>query len=638
MKDVKPFTQYQHRLKAIAPKYWIIGGVLLGAVLVYSFLFFVPKQVQLAYAGESCAKQLVLFPSIQTPVSDDFTVTVKDELRVGSFAYAATRVCAEPKVAPSEGEYVASIKPFNGAVWAKPLSIKVSEPPGARTDDLAGKTISTALPLKVQLTSPDTLHTYELSVEDKKASCATQDAQLLCNISDLELNPGSHYTASLLRSYKGGDAAKLIEGRVETLLPIVLQDASITDKQTIYDSPKQFNFRFDRPLESAKVTLVQKSSETATQVQVTEQVSDTVLTISTEADLERKAEFTLTIEQAIADNGSSLETPVVVDFATSGGPKPASVSVGASNVPQAAQIVVTLDQPLKEDIDIAKFARVTGVSGSVRKQSETQLVFAIQGGLCQAFSLVIDEGVASASNTAVSEAWKFDSRTVCGTTSVIGYSVQGRPIIAYYFGNGSSTILFTGGIHGEERSAQQTMQAWADYLMTNAYKIPADKRVVVVPNLNPDGIATGTRNNVNNVNLGRNYPSNNWKASIETASGVLPTGGGTEAGSEPETKAIMALTQQLRPRLEISFHAQGRLVGANKVGDSVSIGNIYASTVGYGTMFHNAEEVMGYTITGEYEEWMGEKLGIPAILIELPSRNGNYLNSQLNALMKMLAV
>ena len=134
------------------------------------------------------------------------------------------------------------------------------------------------------------------------------------------------------------------------------------------------------------------------------------------------------------------------------------------------------------------------------------------------------------------------------------------------------------------------------------------------------------------------YPTDNWKASIDTASGNLPTGGGPEPGSEPETKAIIALTSQLRPRLEVSFHAQGRLVGANKVGDSVSIGGTYASTVRYATMFYNAEEVMGYSITGEYEEWMGEQFGIPAILIELPSRQGNYLNSQLNALMKLLAV
>jgi hypothetical protein len=63
---------------------------------------------------------------------------------------------------------------------------------------------------------------------------------------------------------------------------------------------------------------------------------------------------------------------------------------------------------------------------------------------------------------------------------------------------------------------------------------------------------------------------------------------------------------------------------------------VYAQTVGYGTMYGMAEEVMGYPITGEYEDWMGEELGSAAILIELPTPNGNYLGSQLAAIKKML--
>jgi hypothetical protein len=422
------------------------------------------------------------------------------------------------------------------------------------------------------------------------------------------------------------------------MLPISLKDASITEAATIYDKRKDFRFTFDTPVREAKAVLVAKTGEIQKQIAVSQQSSGETLSITVNEDLQRKTAFTLTLQQVVAENGSALEAPLVTNFTTSGGPKPTNVSVGPTGVAQNAQIIVTLDQPIKDDVNIGQFARVEGVGGSVAKRSATQLVYTLQAGLCQPFSLVLDKGVASGSNDEVSEAWKFDARTVCGTTAVIGYSVQGRPIIAYYFGSGSKTILFTGGIHGEERSAQQTMQAWADYLMTNAHRIPADKRVVVVPNLNPDGISRGSRNNVNNVNLGRNYPTANWKASIDTASGQLPTGGGIEPGSEPETKAIMALTRQLMPRLEVSFHAQGRLVGANKVADSVAIGNIYSSTVGYGTMYTNAEEVMGYSITGEYEEWMGEQFGIPAILIELPSRQGNYLTSQLNALMKMLSV
>lgn len=183
------------------------------------------------------------------------------------------------------------------------------------------------------------------------------------------------------------------------------------------------------------------------------------------------------------------------------------------------------------------------------------------------------------------------------------------------------------------------MQAWVTYLQTHAAEvIPAGKQVVVVPNTNPDGIVANTRYNANDVNIGRNFATANWKADIETSSGVLVNGGGTSATSEPESKALAALTQQLQPRLEVSFHSQGRLVGANKFGDSVSVGTTYAKLVGYSTMFYDAEAVMGYPMTGEYEDWMGESMGTAAILIELPSSSGNFLTSQQAALIRMLSV
>lgn len=621
----------------LPPRVWILISVCLTVLVSYSLIFFIPKSVQFSYQGETCARQLILFPSIQRPVSDEFTVSIKDELKIGSFPYAATKVCAELKNAPQEGSYAVSVRPFGALFMAKPLSIQVGAAPLAKTSDLVGKTISTALPLKVALTSEDRIHTYRLAVSDVSTKCSAGGAQLICEVAELNLEPGETYTASLTRSFKNSKQTKLAEGSIETLKPIILTEGSISEGTTIYDSPQQFSFAFDKAVASAEVKLEQKG-DAPKQLQVTTREDGSSLIVSLPEALPRKAQFSLALNQVVSEEGNALDSPIAISFTTSGGPKPSAVSVGATNVPQAARVLVTLDQPIKDDVDITKVARVTGVEGTVTKKSPTELVFGIQAGLCQQFSLVIDEGVASASNSAVSEPWKHDARTICGISSVIGSSVQGRPLTAHYFGNGATTILFTGGIHGEERSAQQTMQAWVEYLMVNGYKIPADKRVVVVPNLNPDGIARGTRNNANNVNLGRNYPSANWKASIETSSGVLPTGGGASPGSEPETKAMMTLTRQLQPRLEVSFHAQGRLVGANKVSDSVAIGDIYANTVGYNTMYHNAEAVMGYSITGEYEEWMGETMGIPAILIELPTRNGSYLTSQLNALMKMLAV
>ena len=638
MEDQKPLPQYKQRLKNIPRKYWVIASVLFSLVLVYGLLFFIPKKVEFSYAGETCISQLSLFPQAQTRSSDTFDVSLKDEAKLGNWTYATTTACVTPKASPKQGSYKASIGLLGGWFAAKQLTIEVTSPPVVLTNAIVGKAISPALPLKVQLTTPDTIHSYTLSIANKETQCESDADSIVCNIAELKLAPGADYDMAITRSFNGNEETDVAAGEVATLTPIILQDAVLKDGQTIYDTPKEFGFAFDQPVEEADVTLVQKEGDATKEIKATTRTNGNILSVVVSSDLPRKAELTLTLNQVIAEKGNSLEAPAIINFKTSGGPKPNNVSVGATGVPQNAQIIVTLDQPMKEDVDITQFAQVTGVNGSVAMRSDTQLVFTIDGGLCQPFSLVLKEGIASGSNTELSEAWKFDSRTICGSTSVIGYSVQGRPIIAYYFGNGSETVLFTGGIHGSERSGQQTMQAFADHLMQNGTAIPDNRRLVVVPNTNPDAIAAGTRNNVNNVNVDRNFPASNWAADIDTASGRLVNGGGTAPGSEPEALALINLTRQLKPRLSISYHAQGSLVGANQVSISINAGNVYASTVGYGTMYGMAEEVMGYPITGEYEDWMGEELGVAAILIELPTPNGNYLNSQLTAIRKMLTL
>lgn len=636
------FTKYKHLLKNIPHSYWLIGGVLFAFIVAYSVAFLPSKNVNLSYAGDTCIRQNILLPGAQQANSDDFTVTLHGEVKIGSLPIAATGICVSPNNPPETGTYAASLKPFGLPVAATNLAVTVGEAPVARASDIIGKEVSPALPLIVSLTEPDTLHTYALSVGEAKATCKSAEAQLECDVAALQLEPGKQYQAALTRAFKDSAETPVVKGEFATLVPIVLTEQTVQADETRYDEPKEFRFTFDQTVDRADVSLSPKTSEESNETKsgpkVSAKTEENTVIVLVEETLDRKAEYTLTLNQVVATSGSALEAPVAIPFKTSGGPSPKAVSVGATRVPQDARIVVTFDQPIAEDADLAKLARVEGAAGSVQKLSDTQIAYTLNAGLCQAFKLVLDEGLASGINSATSDAWSHSARTVCGSTSVIGYSVQGRPLISYSFGTGSKVIMFTGGIHGEERAAVQTMQAWADYLMEQGYRIPADSRVVVVPNLNPDGAVRGTRNNANDVNLGRNYPSSDWSASIDTARGILPQGGGATAGSEPETKAIMALTQQLRPRVQISFHSQGRLVGANKAGDSVAIGDQYAKTVGYRTMFYNAEAVMGYSITGEYEGWMGEALGTPAILIELPSHNGNYLSSQLPALLALLSV
>lgn len=608
-------------------------------IISYGLVFSTPKQVAFSYSGDTCVRQLSFAPGAmkQSGVSG-YTTEMKDITSVGNVQLFSTSLCFAPTETPKAGDTTVVVSPLGSWFAAKKFTLTTPNAPTARADEITGKTISTALPLRIQLTADDSIHEYRLAIDSKSTSCGQKTGELSCEVSKLELAPGSAYNASLFRSFNGEDEQRIIQGDIKTLLPLVLANASVADGKILYDTPADFRFVFDQPLKTADVSLQKADGQ---KIDIETKQDGATLIVTPKTELSRKANYTLTLNQVVAENGSSLETPITYKLATSGGPKVSNVSVGATGVAQTTKITVTFDQPIAESVDITKVARITGVSGSVVKVSTTQFVVNVANApLCAAFTVTVDKGVASGSNKETSEeAWNFKSRIVCGSSTTIGYSVQGRPIIAYYFGSGSSTVLFTGGMHGSERSGATTMQAWVTYLQSHAAEvIPEGKRVVVVPNTNPDAIIANSRNNANNANVDRNFPTANWKANIETSSGVLVNGGGTSAGSEPETKALLTLTRQLKPRLSISYHAQGRLVGANKFGDSVAVGDTYAKIVGFKTMFYDAEAVMGYPMTGEYEDWMGEAMGTPAILIELPSPSGDYLSSQRAAMIRMLSV
>ncbi len=615
----------------------IVGLTLFGLVLVNQ-----TRVVDFSYDGAACVNRLTVMPHLYGSTDDSsYRLDFKGLIGPDSWPLLSKQTCVEPIAQPIEGTTSLAIvmKGLNLPVGA--VSVKVPAAPRAQTTDFIDKAISTTRPLEVSLSSPDRIHNYDFEVDEQSVACQPGDSSISCDITKLDLEQGKRYEAALLRSFKDQTPIQIARGELETLTPLEIVESSIESGHKHFDVPTEYRFKFSRQLDDQpKVQVVQTGVENAADIAIETTATGEELLVKLTQPLPREAKFEIRLLDIVGRDGSTLAEPKIYTIETSGGPSVAGVSVGKSSVSPGSLIVVTFDQPLAESIDVAKFARSTGVASVVRRHSANQISFQLQGGgLCAGFSLQVDKGLTSGSNSEVSrDAWKYDSRIVCGTSAVIGYSVRGRPIVAHYFGSGATTILFTGGIHGNELSSVQTMQGWVDYLYANAHQLPANRKVVVVPNLNPDGIAAGSRNNANNVNLGRNYPTANWQARIETASGTLEHGGGTSPGSEPETKAILALTRQLRPRLEVSFHSQGRLVGANKYADSVSIGNTYAATVGYSTMFYNAEAVMGYAMTGEYEDWMGEEMGIPAILIELPSHYGNYASYQLPALLKMVAI
>lgn len=133
---------------------------------------------------------------------------------------------------------------------------------------------------------------------------------------------------------------------------------------------------------------------------------------------------------------------------------------------------------------------------------------------------------------------------------VIGRSVQGRPIVAWSFGPDSARrkILVVGCIHGNE---------CAGLTITSALRTAPRARAVqlwLIPEMNPDGTAAGTRQNAHGVDLNRNFPFQ-WRPVAD------PTYySGPYRSSEPETRAAMRFIRRTRPAVTIWYHQHMDLV------------------------------------------------------------------------------
>jgi protein MpaA len=190
---------------------------------------------------------------------------------------------------------------------------------------------------------------------------------------------------------------------------------------------------------------------------------------------------------------------------------------------------------------------------------------------------------------------------------VIGHTVLGRPIEAVHFTPPAYVrprppALLFGAIHGDEAVTQLMLERLADELIER----PPGRDTWIVPCLNVDGVLAGTRNNANDIDLNRNFAAASW--GIDRRPGYNP---GRAAEDQPETQALVALIDRVRPHRLIALHSTFRMVNWDGAGEALACE--LSARCGYPVVGD-----MGYPTPGSFGAKYGIEQNLEVITLEVP--------------------
>src|ERR1700730_6415446 len=212
------------------------------------------------------------------------------------------------------------------------------------------------------------------------------------------------------------------------------------------------------------------------------------------------------------------------------------------------------------------------------------------------------------------------ARIVVSEQLQLGRSEGGRPIVAVRAGDpGGTRVLVVGCIHGTECAGIAVTRALE--------RVNAHVDLWIVPNLNPDGYARGTRQDGNGVDLNANW-SSQWRGGGRPWDVYYP---GPRPFSERETRIARNLILRIRPRLTIWYHQHMNLVWA--WGASSRAGRSYARAAGM-RFYHR------HWLHGTATNWQNHHLpGSSSLTVELPagSLSAQQVRRQVRAVLMLAA-
>jgi murein peptide amidase A len=186
----------------------------------------------------------------------------------------------------------------------------------------------------------------------------------------------------------------------------------------------------------------------------------------------------------------------------------------------------------------------------------------------------------------------------------LGRSSEGRVVWGRRFGAPGPAILVVGGVHGDEPASVEAVVALGGRLLADGG--PAAP-VWLLPALNPDGLARGSKNSARDVDLNRNFPAGSFRTTH--APGYSP---GPSPLSEPETRILAQLVEEHEIQAVVAVHAPFACV--NYDGPAEAWASAVAAASGW-----PARADIGYPTPGSLGSWLGVDRGLPVLTLELPA-------------------
>lgn len=236
-----------------------------------------------------------------------------------------------------------------------------------------------------------------------------------------------------------------------------------------------------------------------------------------------------------------------------------------------------------------------------------------------------------------------------------GKSLLDRDITALVAGSGERNVLYVGGTHGMEWLTSLLLLKFLKNLMEaqknngelygyNVRELLENCRLIVIPELNPDGIEIAQKGssacgkykganyslcngdfskwsaNARGVDINHNFNAD-WYSlrKREKESGITGPSprrfGGFFPESEPETQAVCRICRNVNIETLISFHSQGEEIfyeyGENTPKKSLNMAKIFSAVTDY-TLVKNE----GLASSGGLKDWFIEEFRRPGFTVE----------------------